>query len=228
LKISNKQAKMEGHQEYYSKRAEAYEQIYRKPERQDDLGRMKAYLENQFRAKSLIELGCGTGYWTEVLAKNCLSIFAIDINQEVIDIAQKKYYPHQNVRFAVLDLNGLHEHSASYDGLFAGFIWSHVKKEKLPHFIKICHEQIHKDAELIFMDNRYVTGSSTPISRMDAAENTYQIRRLSSGATYEVVKNFPDKEAFMGHIKPYFELIEWLDLPYYWIAKCKPVFNKNK
>jgi len=40
-------------------------------------------------------------------------------------------------------------------------------------------------------DNRYVAGSSTPITRRDSAGNTYQRRRLDGGSEHEVLKNFP-------------------------------------
>jgi len=43
----------------------------------------------------------------------------------------------------------------------------------------------------VFFDNRYVEGSSTPISRRDAQGNTYQARKLDNGSAHEVLKNFP-------------------------------------
>ena len=50
---------------------------------------------------------------------------------------------------------------------------------------------------MVFFDNCYVEGSSTPLSRTDAAGNTYQSRRLDDGSTHEVLKNFPAKKALV-------------------------------
>jgi hypothetical protein len=43
----------------------------------------------------------------------------------------------------------------------------------------------------VLLDNLYVPGSSTPISRTDETGDTYQLRALASGETFEVLKNFP-------------------------------------
>ena len=41
---------------------------------------------------------------------------------------------------------------------------------------------------MVYVDNRYVAGSSTPISRRDEFGNTYQLRSLKDGTHYEVLK----------------------------------------
>ena len=41
------------------------------------------------------------------------------------------------------------------------------------------------------LDNRYVEGSSTPVTERDADGNGYQLRKLADGSTHRVLKNFP-------------------------------------
>jgi hypothetical protein len=41
------------------------------------------------------------------------------------------------------------------------------------------------------LDNRYVEGSSTPVTERDAEGNGYQSRKLADGSTHLVLKNFP-------------------------------------
>lgn len=212
---------MKNQAEYYKKRANEYELIYQKPERQDDLFKIEKYLENQFQNKKIIELGCGTGFWTQKLARTCESILAIDINKEVIEIAQQKSYLKQNVTFEIKDLIQLGNREQKLEGLFGGFIWSHIKKEEVQNFLKICLQQISHSSELIFIDNKYVAGSSTPINRMDEKGNKYQRRVLKSGEEYEVVKNFPDRKEFAEMIRHDIREFEWIELDYYWIAKFK-------
>lgn len=53
---------MKNHTEYYKQRADEYEKVYDKPERQSDLRKIENYLKNQFLNKYIIELGCGTGF----------------------------------------------------------------------------------------------------------------------------------------------------------------------
>ena len=54
--------------DYYARRAQEYEQIYQKPERQIKLALLKAYLIKLLAERDVLEVACGTGYWTAFLA----------------------------------------------------------------------------------------------------------------------------------------------------------------
>lgn len=214
---------------YYQKRAEEYELVYQKTERQSDLSAIKKYLIQQFIDKSIIEIACGTGYWTEILSKNSRFIHAIDISSRVLSIAKKKSYPRQNVKYEIKDIRSLKSEVGEYEGLFGGFIWSHIPKEENPNFLKMAMNQAEAGAEIIFLDNKYVEASSTPISRTDKNGNTYQNRVLKSGEQFEVLKNFPRPTELESLAKATGLTFEWVDFQYYWIAKFKKqgsVFHK--
>src|SRR5688572_19001903 len=53
---------------YYSKRAGEYERIYEKPERQSDLAKLKDVVRSFFASHVVLEVACGTGYWTQIIA----------------------------------------------------------------------------------------------------------------------------------------------------------------
>ncbi len=52
--------------DYYAKRASEYERIYQKPERQEDLRQLQATVAGSFVGLDLLEIACGTGYWTQL------------------------------------------------------------------------------------------------------------------------------------------------------------------
>ena len=81
--------------------------------------------------------------------------------------------------------------------------------------------QIQKEGALLFIDNQYVEGSSTPISRIDQNGNTYQTRRLADGSAFEVLKNFPNQKEVEDLLVPMDLTIEWMDLKYYWILRIQ-------
>ena len=54
--------------------------------------------------KEVLEIACGTGYWTPFLASGAASVLATDINEEVIAIAHQKTFEQENVSFKVEDL----------------------------------------------------------------------------------------------------------------------------
>ena len=204
---------------YYQKRAKEYDQVYQKPERQNDLQQLQDYLKTTFANKKILEIACGTGYWTKTIAETCTAILATDVNTAVLAIAKTKNYNRGLVEFKELDFWQLKEPMTSYDAVFGGFIWSHILKKELPRFLTILQNQLNANGELIFIDNKYITGSNTPISRTDADGNTYQIRKLQNGAEYEVLKNFPTKAEIEDLIKGVGFEMKWMELEYYWVLR---------
>lgn len=206
---------------YYKKRAKEYDKVYEKPERQQDLQQLHEYLKTAFANKEIFEIACGTGYWTKTIAQTCLSILAIDINESVLEIARARNYGETPVDFQMLDLWQLKMAAKPYDAVFGGFIWSHILKDELPRFLGILQKHLKTIGELIFIDNKYVEGSSTPIARTDEQGNTYQIRRLQNGEEYEVLKNFPTKTEVARLVTLFDWEMEWEELEYFWILKLR-------
>jgi hypothetical protein len=54
--------------DYYNKRLQEYETVYTKPERQADLNALLARLQTDMSRREVLELACGTGWWTERLS----------------------------------------------------------------------------------------------------------------------------------------------------------------
>ncbi|NET31701.1 MAG: methyltransferase domain-containing protein [Cyanothece sp. SIO1E1] len=206
---------------YYKLRAKEYEAIYQKPERQHDLSRIREYLSQQFKDQEILEIACGTGYWTQILATSAHKILATDINSEVLDIAKHKSYTPAKVKFQVQDLFRLREPKYLHGGLFGGFILSHISRSQWQQFFTLCLSQIQKGSTMIFLDNRYVAGSSTPISKTDQDHNTYQIRRLRSGEVFEIMKNFPTESDIKQCLAQSIEDWEWKTWKHYWLLQCK-------
>jgi len=203
---------------YYARRALSYERIYHKPERQADLRVLESLLPQRLAHRQVLEIACGTGWWTAVGAPACASWLATDLNPETMAVARAKPYPAGRVRFETLDayaLDALGERR--FDAAFAGFWWSHVPLQKLGAWLRELHRRLEPGARVLFLDNRYVDGSSTPVSRRDDAGNTYQQRPLDDGTVHEVLKNFPDREQALAAVGPGVAQLEWTELQHYWL-----------
>lgn len=179
---------------YYARRAAEYERIYAKPERQADLARLRERLAALLAGRRVLEIACGTGWWTEAIAPHAVEVTALDANQEVLAIARTKRYPPERVSFATGDCYALPDFGRRHDALLAAFWWSHVPIGRLDAFLRGAERAVAPGARLVFLDNRYVEGSSTALARRDAGGNTYQLRRLDDGSTHEVLKNFPEEK----------------------------------
>jgi demethylmenaquinone methyltransferase/2-methoxy-6-polyprenyl-1,4-benzoquinol methylase len=205
---------------YYKNRAQEYERIYAKPERQRDLLTSTETLKEVFKEMRVLEIACGTGYWTQRIAETAQAILATDINETVLNIAGTKNYHYAEVTFQIGDVYQLNL-SRKYEGLFGGFIWSHIKLQDLPSFIDTIHHYLTPGATVVFMDNNYVEGSSTPIAETDSAGNTYQLRKLDDGTTHSIVKNFPTKDLIARVLAGKVAEMEFTDLKYFWIARYR-------
>jgi demethylmenaquinone methyltransferase/2-methoxy-6-polyprenyl-1,4-benzoquinol methylase len=203
---------------YYSNRAKEYEKIYAKPERQNDILKATEILQSFFTGKDVLEIACGTGYWTERIAQTAKAILATDINESVIEVARSKSYAAANVRFEVADLYHL-PNEKEYESIYGGFIWSHIPLLELENFLHTIHKHIISGGTVVFMDNHYVEGSSLPITEKDEQGNTYQTRRLENGSMHKVLKNFPTKSFIMDLLKDKANEVELINLEYYWILK---------
>src|SRR5688572_5429625 len=208
-------------QAYYAQRAKEYERIYDKPERQADLARLRADIPALFEGETVLEIACGTGYWTPLIAARARSVLALDAVEDVLAIARQKAYPGRNATFAQADAYRLPEWAEKFTGCFAGFWWSHIPMEKIDSFLASLHARLTPGARVAFMDNLYVEGNSTPLARRDAAGNTYQERRLADGSRHEVLKNFPaggELEARLGRIGTEVRVTRY---QYYWLASYR-------
>lgn len=207
--------------DYYAQRASEYECVYMKPERQADLRRVEELLSGAFPGDHVLEVACGTGYWTQFISKSAAAILATDSNSEVIELARRKDYALCRVEFAKADAYLLDNVPDGHTSGFHGFWWSHVPLAKIGRFLSTFHARLQTGARVVMIDNAYVEGSNTPISKIDAEGNTYQIRRLRDGSEHEVLKNFPSESDLHEYLSGYATDINVRFLQYFWIAEYR-------
>lgn len=206
--------------DYYAKRANDYEKIYDKPERQADLALLKERVREALRGQDVLEIACGTGYWTQQIGQSANSVLATDISPEMIEVAKAKGLPADKVRFALADAFDLPS-GETYTACLAGFWWSHVLRQEQESYLLKLREKLGKDTLLVLIDNVYVDGSSTVIARTDLQGNTFQIRTLPTGERYEVLKNFPTDSALRKRMGAAVKEIRILRLEHYWMLTCR-------
>ena len=202
---------------YYSRRAAEYERIYEKPERQAELEWLRKRVPEVFAGRDVLEIACGTGYWTQFIARAARKVHACDINDAVLEIAREKPVARGRAEFFRADASTLEGVPEGCGAAFAGFWWSHVKKAELRAFVSRLDAKLKRGSVIAILDNTFVEGSSTPISRRDAEGNTYQLRKLANGEDYEVVKNFPNENELREAVADVAAEAHLESLRYYWL-----------
>lgn len=208
---------------YYAERARDYESIYSRPERLKEITEIKSLLTDEFHGLNVLEVACGTGFWTQAISQTAKSIHATDINQNVIDMARLKEYGPAKVEFEIENIFDMETRDKLYNGGFGSCIWSHIPKQDFQFFLDGLLSRIEPGGKVILMDNIYVEGISTSIASSDEFENTYQIRKLSDGSEWVVMKNFPSELEIRSMLSDVADNLKVRSFRTFWVA----VFNKK-
>ena len=207
--------------QFYAKTASNHDRIYDRPERQDDLEAMRGHLAEVLRGHTVLELACGTGYWTRLIAEIADKVVATDINPEMIAMATLRAMPADKVTLRVANAYDLPADIGDFTAVFIGFWWSHVGREVQEKFLAQLRAKVGKDMFIVLLDDAYVEGSSETVARTDMEGNTYQIRTAPDGDRYEIPKTYPSDSALRKKLASSVREIKIVRLEYYWMLTCR-------
>jgi SAM-dependent methyltransferase len=193
---------------YYSRRAQEYEKIYHRedPVRQGEQKRIAEQISNLFEGRSVLEVACGTGYWTSFLDQVADQIVGVDASEEVLQIARSKGL--SSAEFCLGDAYDLGSVKGKYDGAVANFWFSHIQKGRIEPFLKGLHDRLDVGAVVFMADNILMDGIGGELIAKVGEADTYKIRTLEDGTTYEILKNYYDKNELTALFMPYAEDLE--------------------
>jgi SAM-dependent methyltransferase len=176
---------------YYDQRAAEYEQIYlpRDDEHGRELGELARELRGVTANRRVLEVACGTGYWTACAARVAASVTATDASLPMLAQAREKALP-RNVTLKFADAYDLAALEGEFDAGVAMFWLSHVPRSRLRGFLDGLHARLLPGSIVYFADNVYVPGIGGDLLPADAAGDTYKLRRLANGARHRVLKNY--------------------------------------
>ncbi|MEV0117268.1 class I SAM-dependent methyltransferase [Streptomyces sp. NPDC050844] len=172
---------------YYRAGAAEYDRPY--AERQDlqDLLTVTADLPI---GEDVLELACGTGQWTTMLAARARSVTAVDAAAEALAIARSRAAsPH--VRFIQADMFEW-QPPRRYDTVFFGFWLSHVPPVRLSDFWSTIAAALAPGGKAIFIDDGPAEAAreEAPSESFSDKSAPAAVRRLDDGSQYRIVKVF--------------------------------------
>ncbi len=200
---------------YYATRAPEYDSIYLKPERQADLRLIENWLPPLFAYSRVLEVACGTGYWTQFIAPVAAQVVGIDASQQTMNIARGRV-SESKATFLVGDAYSLSPDLGKFNAAFAGFWFSHVPIARRREFLSGLNALLNPGAKVVLLDNLYVVGSSSPIAATDNDGNTYQVRKLRDGTAHSVLKNFPSQAELESSLDGLGKSAKFTSWQYYW------------
>ena len=184
---------------YYGARAGEYDQWWlrqgrydRGPELNQRWFTETAALAGAVRSFSptgrVLELACGTGNWTRLLAESASHLTAVDASREMLTIVRERAGP-SNVEYREADLFSWRP-DAEYDVVFFGFWLSHVPPNRFEAFWDTVRSCLVPRGRVFFTDSLPDETATATDQRMEGRQSVTSHRRLNSGDEYRVVKVF--------------------------------------
>lgn len=209
--------------EYYARRDNFDEEDVENPDAADALDEIMDRLRELMTGQRVLELACGDGYWTDELAEYAESVLATDVNPSLLELAKTRELPEDVVRFAVadaLDPQIDEVHAGDFTACFAGFWWSHVRRQDQADVIARLTKVVGKGGLLVLVDNSFIEGK-TAIARTDAEGNTYQIHAVPGGERYEIVKNYHTDSTLRKRLGPLLRDMRVHRYDHYWMLTAR-------
>jgi demethylmenaquinone methyltransferase/2-methoxy-6-polyprenyl-1,4-benzoquinol methylase len=141
----------------------------------------------------VLELACGTGLWTRVLAETAYAVTAVDSAPEAIALNRERLRD-PRVSYEVADVFSWRPET-TFDAVFFGFWLSHVPPERFAGFWRRVGTCLKPGGRVVFLDSLREASSTAVDHAPPVAGETHHARRLNDGRTFTIVKVFYQPES---------------------------------
>ena len=179
--------------EYYRARAEEYDRSLSGTDEMFDPA--KSILLGLGRYEHILELACGTGFWTETLLKISGEVTATDAAPEMLQIVRKRLGD-KGITYQQLDLFKW-QPERQYDMVFFANWLSHVPPKALDEFLDKVHRSTRPGGSVIIVDQYAPSVADSVIAK----EEIYAVRPLEDGRQFTIVKVFHDLDTLEDKLK---------------------------
>ena len=188
---------------YYAARAPSMTYADLSPAQEEMLAAYVHLLHERLRGRDVLEVACGTGYWTEKIAQAANRVMATDVVEAMAALATERSYPRGNVEVILSDAYSLEGVPGGWSGGFHFQWWSHVPRSRREDFLASFHAKLAPRATVVFGDN--LDRGADP----DEEGNLYQDRTSPDGGDYRIIKNCPSESELRALLGPFASSIEY-------------------
>lgn len=195
---------------YYRARASEYDEWFYRVGRYDrgpalnerwfsEINTVVTALDTFGHDATILELACGTGIWTERLAKQATHVTAIDASVEMIRLNRVRVRSAQ-VSYVQADLFEW-QPARTYDAVFFGFWLSHVPPERFDDFWRLVWNSLRGGGRFFLVDSRRDATSTANDHRLPEPTTTTLERKLNDGREFRIYKIFYEPAALAARLK---------------------------
>jgi demethylmenaquinone methyltransferase/2-methoxy-6-polyprenyl-1,4-benzoquinol methylase len=184
---------------YYRARAGEYDEWFLRTGRYDrgvdhrtawqaEVAVVEQSLREHIVGGEVLELACGTGLWTQLLAQLNRRVMAVDASPEVIEVNRARTHS-DHVHYVLADLFSWTPPAAQFDAVFFGFWLSHVPADRFEAFWTMVRAALRPTARVFWIDS-LLEPSSTARDHGPLDHSGVVRRRLNDGREFRIVKIF--------------------------------------
>jgi SAM-dependent methyltransferase len=205
---------------YYEGRAAHYDRIYAAVPPAWVVA-MVADMRRALRDRSVLEIACGTGHWTQDVAAVARRVLAVDASPAMRAIAAAKLADLPHVTVVDGDAYDLGPTVVSMNDPFTGGLamqWlSHVPAARREAFLTGWHAHLAPGA-VVFLGDNQLTAEWRSRLHSDGAD-TFEARELPDGSAHLVLKNYFDEADLRGMVEPYADVLDLtMGERWWWLA----------
>jgi demethylmenaquinone methyltransferase/2-methoxy-6-polyprenyl-1,4-benzoquinol methylase len=163
----------------------------------------------------VLELACGTGLFTRLIAPRVARLTAIDASTEVIEINRARTGA-GNVDYVQADLFGWRP-TQRYDAVFFSFWLSHVPEQRFAGFWELVAAALAPGGAVYLIDSAFDPTSTAKDHVLPGREHGIVTRKLNDGREFRIVKVFYQPAALAAKLEPLGWEAELAQTPHYFI-----------
>ena len=197
--------------EYYRARASEYDEWFLRQGRYDqgeehterwlrEVAEVQRVLEKLQPFGNVLELACGTGWWTEQLVARAGSVTAVDASEEVLRLNAERVGS-SKVSYVQADIFEWHSEE-TFDFIFFSFWLSHVPPERFAGFWQRVEDALAPGGRVFLVDSLHDQRSTATDHDFPAPDTTVAKRKLNDGREFEIVKLFYTPERLRRRLEP--------------------------
>ena len=210
MAVADRRALLHEQARYYAARADEYDDWWFRRGRYDrgaeatarwraEAAQVEAALADFGPRGDVLELACGTGLWTEHLARHADRVDAVDAAPEVLEVARRRLDRspgRAEVRLLEADLFAWSP-PRRYDAVVFAHWLSHVPAERFAAFWRLVGDALAPGGRAFLIDSRRTTRSTASDHVQPGPGEDTMVRRLDDGRAFRIVKRFwePDELA---------------------------------
>ncbi|MCA8939576.1 MAG: class I SAM-dependent methyltransferase [Planctomycetes bacterium] len=161
------------------------------------------------KGKAALDLGSGTGRWTERLLEVCPSAIGVENAPEMLAAAHRRNQ--SNLHFLEGDLRNpaalVLPQEFKPEAAMARYIFSHLPRAEISAWLEALAKLLGPNAPLVLVDNR-IEERNRLVAAIEGSDDTYCERRLDDGSIWKIRKNYFEAEAVAAYLTPHCRRVE--------------------